>query len=52
VIAEDKIVGAILLGYPQDAAAVTAVIKQGSDVAQCLDALRAGNWAVLRDLAG
>jgi nitrite reductase (NADH) large subunit len=47
VIAEGKIVGAILLGYPQDASAVTAAIKQGRDVRALLPELRAGNWAIL-----
>lgn len=47
VIADNKIVGAILLGYPQDKAAVTAAIKQEKDVAPLLDELQAGNWTVL-----
>ena len=49
VIANGKIIGAILLGYPQDAAAVTAVIKQGIDITDCLDDLNAGRWDVLQD---
>jgi hypothetical protein len=49
VIADDRIVGAILLGYPQDALAVTTAVKEGHDVSRCLDALRAGQWAVLRE---
>lgn len=50
VIADDKIVGAILLGYPLDAPAVTAVVKQGINIRDAIDDLRAGNWEVLREL--
>ncbi len=49
VIAEDRIVGAILLGYPSDAAAVLASIKEGRDVRGNLDDLRAGDWHVLNE---
>ncbi len=42
VISNGKIVGAILLGYPTYASSVTEVIKQGIDVTDYLDALRAG----------
>jgi NADPH-dependent 2,4-dienoyl-CoA reductase/sulfur reductase-like enzyme/ferredoxin len=52
VIADGRIVGAILLGYPLDAPAVTAAVKRGLDVAGQLDDLRAGRWEVLGDLAG
>jgi NAD(P)H-nitrite reductase large subunit len=48
VIAEGRIVGAILLGYPLEAPAVTAAVREGLDVSDCLDALRAGQWEVLR----
>lgn len=48
VIAEGKIGGAILLGHPLEAPAVTAAVREGLDVSDCLDALRAGQWDVLR----
>ena len=51
VIASGRIIGAILLGYPQDAQAVTALVKQGIDVSDSLDQLRAGQWDVLRQKA-
>jgi nitrite reductase (NADH) large subunit len=51
VITQGKIVGAILLGYPLDAPAVTAAIKQGVDVSGCIETLRAGNWSVLGGMA-
>lgn len=47
VIAGGKIVGAILLGYPMYAPAVTAAIKGDADVTDYLDDLRAGRWEVL-----
>ena len=52
VISSGRIVGAILLGHPAHAAAVTGAIKQGLDVSAHLDALQAGEWQVLADLAG
>jgi NAD(P)H-nitrite reductase large subunit len=50
VISHSKISGAILLGYPLDAPAVTAAIKQQVDVTPCLEALRAGDWSALSKL--
>jgi NAD(P)H-nitrite reductase large subunit len=47
VIADGKIVGAILLGYVEDAPGVTAAIKDRVDVTANLDALKSGNWACL-----
>jgi NADPH-dependent 2,4-dienoyl-CoA reductase/sulfur reductase-like enzyme/ferredoxin len=47
VIAGGKIVGAILLGYPLYAPAVSAAIKSGVDVGDRLDDLRAGSWEIL-----
>jgi nitrite reductase (NADH) large subunit len=47
VIASGKIVGAILLGYPLYAPAVSAAIKNDVDVSDRLDDLRAGRWEVL-----
>jgi NADPH-dependent 2,4-dienoyl-CoA reductase/sulfur reductase-like enzyme/ferredoxin len=47
VIADNKIVGAILLGFPLDAPLVTAAVRQGVDVSSCISGLRAGEWDVL-----
>jgi nitrite reductase (NADH) large subunit len=47
VIAGGKIVGAILLGFPLYAPAVSAAIKSGVDVGDRLDDLRAGGWEIL-----
>lgn len=48
VIRDGKIVGAILIGYPLDAPIVTNAVKQGTDVSMHIEALRAGNWDVLK----
>ena len=47
VVAGGMIVGAILLGYPLYAPAVSAAIKNGVDVGNDLDDLRAGRWEIL-----
>ncbi len=47
VLADNKIAGAILLGYPQLAPAVTAAIKQQRDVEPHLQSLQRGDWSVL-----
>ena len=52
VISQGKIVGALLLGYPLEASAVTDAIKQQTDVRPCLDALRAGDWNSLKIATG
>ncbi len=44
VISRGKIVGGILLGYPQDAPAVIAAVKKETDVTPFLAALYLGNW--------
>ncbi|HMN29902.1 MAG TPA: hypothetical protein PKE45_17250, partial [Caldilineaceae bacterium] len=51
IIAEGKIVGAILLGYPEEAPGVTAAIKQQYEVTPYLTALQSGDWESLRALA-
>jgi len=48
VTSAGRLVGAILLGYPLEAPAVTAAVKAGLDVSADLDALRAGKWAALQ----
>jgi nitrite reductase (NADH) large subunit len=52
VIADGRIVGAILLGHGNDVAAVRTAITYGFDVRGTLDALRAGSWDVLARLGG
>lgn len=47
VISGGKIVGAILLGYPQDAPAVVAAVKKETNVTPYLQELRDGNWQCL-----
>jgi nitrite reductase (NADH) large subunit len=49
IIADGKIVGAILLGHPLEAPGVTAAVKQQIDVTPYLAALQAGDWQALRD---
>jgi NAD(P)H-nitrite reductase large subunit len=44
VVADGRIVGAILLGYSKEVAAVRTAITRGDDVTRQLDALRAGHW--------
>jgi NADPH-dependent 2,4-dienoyl-CoA reductase/sulfur reductase-like enzyme/ferredoxin len=50
VIADGKIVGGILLGYPLDAPNVTAAVRQQVDVSGCFDELRTGRWEALASL--
>jgi len=50
VISENVIVGAILLGYPQDVLAITHCISEKVDVSSYIDSLCAGNWEVLQQL--
>ncbi len=50
LIADGKIGGAILLGYPLEAPLVTAAIKRQADVRPCLAALKAGDWKSLGQL--
>jgi NAD(P)H-nitrite reductase large subunit len=52
VIADGRIVGAILLGYSAEAAPVRTAITRGLNVSRRLDALRAGRWDVLSELSG
>jgi NADPH-dependent 2,4-dienoyl-CoA reductase/sulfur reductase-like enzyme/ferredoxin len=47
VIANSKIMGAILLGYPQYAPLVMAAVKKETDVTPFLEDLRRGNWQSL-----
>ena len=52
VIEDGRIVGAILLGYSQEVAAVRTAINRGFPVAGVMDALRAGRWGALAELSG
>ena len=52
VIEDGRIVGAILLGYSQEVAAVRTAINRGFHVAGVMDALRAGRWGALAELSG
>ena len=52
VVADGRIVGAILLGYSKEVAAVRTAITRGYDVTAQLGALRAGRWDVLAGLSG
>jgi NADPH-dependent 2,4-dienoyl-CoA reductase/sulfur reductase-like enzyme/ferredoxin len=47
VVAGGKIAGAILLGFPKEAALVAEALKSGRDVSRDLAALRTGDWSVL-----
>nr|MDP8942836.1 FAD-dependent oxidoreductase [Actinomycetota bacterium] len=48
LVSDGRIVGAILLGYPREAPAVSAAIKGELDVSDRIEALRAGDWSALR----
>lgn len=50
IISENKIVGAILIGYPTDGPLVTKAIKEKRDVSPVLLDLKNGNWQVLESL--
>lgn len=51
IIAQGKIVGAILLGHPSLAPGVTEAVKQGVDVTAQLSRLHKGDWSSLAELA-
>lgn len=52
VVEGDRLVGAILLGYSQEASLVATAVKRGLDVGPLLPALRAGDWSALEAVAG
>ena len=52
VIEDGRIVGAILLGYSQEVAAVRTAINRGFHVAGVMASLRAGRWEALAELSG
>jgi NAD(P)H-nitrite reductase large subunit len=47
VIADDRIVGAILIARQQDAPHVTDAVKDARDVSALVSALERGEWGVL-----
>ncbi|HZY42843.1 MAG TPA: FAD-dependent oxidoreductase [Anaerolineae bacterium] len=49
IIADGKLMGAILVGDPANAQTVASAVKARRDVSQLLDALQAGHWDVLGD---
>jgi len=51
IIANGKIIGSILLGYPREAPGVAEAVKSSFNVTPHLDKLRKGEWKVLVDLA-
>jgi NAD(P)H-nitrite reductase large subunit len=51
VISGNQIVGAILLGYSREVAAITSAVKQNWDIGHVLADLRAGRWDALDQLA-
>jgi NADPH-dependent 2,4-dienoyl-CoA reductase/sulfur reductase-like enzyme/ferredoxin len=52
VISDDRIVGAILLGYSQEVSPTRTAITRELDVSSAREDLRAGDWEVLDELAG
>jgi nitrite reductase (NADH) large subunit len=44
---DGRIAGAILLGHPNEAAAVVEAVKRGADISDRIQVLRAGDWSVL-----
>jgi nitrite reductase (NADH) large subunit len=52
VIQDGRIVGAILLGYSAEVAAVRTAVNRGFHVGGVMDALRAGRWNALAELSG
>jgi len=52
VLADGRIAGAVMLGYPSESALVTDALKRGTDVSRDVDALRRGEWRVLGRAGG
>ena len=52
VVADGRIVGAILLGFSKEVAAVRTAITRGFDVTHQLPMLREGHWDVLAGMSG
>lgn len=52
VLANGRIAGAIMMGFPNESALVAGALKRGTDVRGKTDALRRGEWRVLDQAAG
>lgn len=52
VIADGRVVGAILLGFSQDVSAIRTAVSRQLDVTSRLEELRTGRWEVLGELTG
>jgi NADPH-dependent 2,4-dienoyl-CoA reductase/sulfur reductase-like enzyme/ferredoxin len=52
VLANGRIAGAIMMGFPNESALVTNALKRGTDVSGKVEALRRGEWRVLEGAAG
>jgi NAD(P)H-nitrite reductase large subunit len=52
VLANGRIAGAIMMGFPNESALVTDALKRGTDVSGKVEALRRGEWRVLEEAAG
>ena len=50
VLASGRLVGAVLIGYPDQAMLLGSLVKQGKNLTPHLAALRCGNWDVLDQL--
>jgi nitrite reductase (NADH) large subunit len=51
VISNNRIIGAILLGYSREVAPVTSAVKQAWDVTPVMESLRAGRWDAVEQLS-
>lgn len=52
ILADGRIAGAIMMGFPNESALVTNALKRGIDVSGKAEALRRGEWRVLEHAAG
>jgi hypothetical protein len=50
IVADGKLVGALLVADPANAQTVSTAVKEHRDVSGCLEALQAGHWEVLGDV--
>ena len=50
VFAAGRLLGAILIGYPDEAGLVSDLVKRGADLTPIIPALHRGNWSALAQL--
>jgi NAD(P)H-nitrite reductase large subunit len=50
VLSSDRLVGAILFGYPEQASLIASLTKQGADLSSVSATLRRGDWGILAKL--